>query len=71
NGFRDRPVGASGLAIRRKVQAATLEAEEREQRPSPDQQEARLIICDACGEGPFKNGLAKARHTRKEHPKAD
>lgn len=67
--FRERPVGSTGLAIRRKVQEAEESAEKRDAEVSPDQPKANLIICDQCGDGPFKDGLAKGRHVKAEHPR--
>lgn len=67
DGFKEPPMAASGLAIRRRVQKQEKEAEIRDTAVSPDQPQAKLIICDVCGEGPFPDGLAKARHM-KSHP---
>ena len=55
NDFRDQPAGASGIAIRRKVQK---HEEAMETAPvSPDQPKANLRICNNCGEA-IKGRLA-------------
>jgi hypothetical protein len=70
--FRDQPIGAAGLAIRRKAQGIEKQAVAAgvvpTATPSTDLPKPRLIICDQCGDR-FDDGLAKARHMKKEHPK--
>lgn len=68
NGFKDAPVGRTGLAIRRKAKTAESRAEQRmEAPPMPTLSEGNLIICDVCGEGPFKSAREKSTHIKEEH----
>ena len=70
NGFLDKPVGAAGLAIRRKV--AVIERDASERIATPVRQEPSLPICNECGnliEG--TDGFAKARHNKTYHKPAE
>lgn len=69
NSFRDQPVGAAGLSIRKKAQVIERDAEER--MATPVRVEPSLPICNECGnliEG--TDAFANARHAKTYHKPA-